>query len=346
MNNRQTPPEPRTAQRDADTRLILEAVDYLDQCRTSGSSVAVLVSPERELWHEALARFLSARPAGSAVVRLPAPTDSNHVFLEAVLVQLGFDPFESTADDLLRLLTVVLRQHTGDAHGPVILLEDAQSFGPRVFETLRELVRAVRDLPHRPLLVLAGHAGLHRVLESPGMATVRELTRKRFDFQAARTASASATDSAASHPGTTHAVLTLSLNNDIEREIPFAGDRLLIGRGPHSDIRIGSRFVSRQHALLIRNADGDWLLDLKSTNGTVVNSRLVHQRRLRHGDVIAIGNHRLLYSNPAAAAAGSGMEVDPPNAFGETVVMRSLEALLGAGASEGRPSPPVKSSAA
>jgi hypothetical protein len=230
----------------------------------------------------------------------------------------------------MRLVTVVLRQGGTNGGSPILILEDAQSYGPRVLETVRELARAVRDTRPSPLIVLTGHAGLNRVLDSPGMASVREFTRHRFDCTTppqvpedggvVTTDSGDMVDTACPAPAT----LTVSLNHDVVREVSFARDRLLIGRGPHSDIRIGSRFVSRQHALLIRNTDGDWLIDLKSTNGTAVNARLVRQHLLRDGDVISIGNYRLLYSNPAAVGASPDPGAD---LLSETVVMRSLRAL-------------------
>jgi DNA-binding NtrC family response regulator len=63
--------------------------------------------------------------------------------------------------------------------------------------------------------------------------------------------------------------------------------------------------VSRQHALLQRQADGAYLLiDLGSTNGTLLNDRpLCAPTVLRDGDVIRIGPLRLTFRRPAAAPA-------------------------------------------
>jgi len=97
--------------------------------------------------------------------------------------------------------------------------------------------------------------------------------------------------------------------------------RVLIGRDPHNDISLPSRYVSRHHALIVV-ADGHaWIADLKSVNGTFVNSRRVAQKALQHEDVIAIGNHRLKYLNPAARyTEGSG---EP--GLADTAIMRSLQ---------------------
>ncbi|MBM4196423.1 MAG: FHA domain-containing protein [Gammaproteobacteria bacterium] len=330
-------------------RAILEAVRYLNQCHGDGRSFAVLTAADRALWQQALASFRSELPHSTRIARVPAPTDSSHVFLETVLVLLGFDPFESTADDLLRLLTVVLRESAGQETGTVIVLEDAQSFGPRVFEAIRELARCLRQQKPRPLIVLAGDSGLSRVLDSQGMFSVRELTGQRYDFNATvPTPPEEARQPAVPGP-IRFPTLTISINNDPVREIPFDRERLLIGRGPHSDICIAGRFISRQHALLVRSADGDWLIDLKSTNGTTVNSRLIRQHRLEDGDVISIGNVRLHYSRPAAATSSPTRD-DAPAAghdpFGETVVMRSLQAILDSAPREPAPRKRQESTAA
>jgi hypothetical protein len=191
---------------------------------------------------------------------------------------------------------------------------------------LRDLARNSRDESWSPLFVLTGNRALLRVLDSKGMSSVAALTRHPFDIASAADAGKPSVVSAEQQQFD-GPELILSLNHATLRRIPIDGMRLLIGRGPHCDICIRSRFVSRQHALLIRNGDGDWLVDLKSTNGTSVNSQLVTQRRLMHGDIISLGNHQLQYLNP------SGDLLDSAGAPGhdqlsETIVMRSLQSAL------------------
>jgi pSer/pThr/pTyr-binding forkhead associated (FHA) protein len=54
--------------------------------------------------------------------------------------------------------------------------------------------------------------------------------------------------------------------------------------------------VSRQHAILMSNVDGLWLIDLDSTNGTWVNGLYLQpglKYRLRNGDRIEFGSLEL-----------------------------------------------------
>jgi len=64
-----------------------------------------------------------------------------------------------------------------------------------------------------------------------------------------------------------------------------------IGRGAENAVRLdGDDFVSSRHALVDADAEGLWVEDAGSTNGTFVNgARLTTRRLLREGDVVRIG---------------------------------------------------------
>lgn len=69
-------------------------------------------------------------------------------------------------------------------------------------------------------------------------------------------------------------------------------DSATIGRDHGNDIVLESSSVSRAHAVLMRDAAGMLLIELGSTNGTLVNGELVPPDevvRLAEGDVIQLG---------------------------------------------------------
>jgi hypothetical protein len=69
-----------------------------------------------------------------------------------------------------------------------------------------------------------------------------------------------------------------------------------VGRGPANDIPLDDDFASTAHARLEPRADGVWIEDVGSTNGTVVNGvRLTGPRKLELGDVIRIGETDLRF---------------------------------------------------
>jgi pSer/pThr/pTyr-binding forkhead associated (FHA) protein len=85
--------------------------------------------------------------------------------------------------------------------------------------------------------------------------------------------------------------------------------RLNVGRVPDNDIVIDDQKVSRHHALIQQNPQGDYIIeDLQSRNGTKVNGvRLapLTPTRLTDGDVIEVFNHRLVFEQPEPAAPAS-----------------------------------------
>jgi two-component system, cell cycle response regulator len=69
------------------------------------------------------------------------------------------------------------------------------------------------------------------------------------------------------------------------------GDRaMVIGRGSDCDLRINDHSVSRRHARIQPGADGYYVTDLQSTNGTFVNDTPALRTRLEDGDYLRVGN--------------------------------------------------------
>lgn len=83
---------------------------------------------------------------------------------------------------------------------------------------------------------------------------------------------------------------TLALASDGSQSWKLDADETTIGRALDCAIVITDPNASRQHAQVQRRGDEWWLVDLDSTNGTLVNDSLVKERRLRTGDVIKIGS--------------------------------------------------------
>ena len=88
------------------------------------------------------------------------------------------------------------------------------------------------------------------------------------------------------------------------RRVPFAAERLIVGRTADAAIRIEDASVSRQHAELWRDASGRFhVRDLKSRNGTIVNGRPITEHPLHGGDVIGIGTFALSIEEPSRPQA-------------------------------------------
>ena len=74
-----------------------------------------------------------------------------------------------------------------------------------------------------------------------------------------------------------------------------AGEKLTIGRSPDAEVFLDDVTVSRNHALLVRRADGLYIDDLGSLNGTYVNRRRIESHRLTDGDELQVGKYKLTY---------------------------------------------------
>src|SRR5207302_3768137 len=66
-------------------------------------------------------------------------------------------------------------------------------------------------------------------------------------------------------------------------------DRLTLGRLKESDVPLPDPGASRRHAEVRRSGEDYVLVDLGSTNGTMVNDQAVSEQPLRQGDRITIG---------------------------------------------------------
>ncbi|MDM7922424.1 MAG: adenylate/guanylate cyclase domain-containing protein [Pyrinomonadaceae bacterium] len=97
-----------------------------------------------------------------------------------------------------------------------------------------------------------------------------------------------------------------------EREFELSASPVLtIGRSKENDIVLNDRRVSRKHARLLHDNAGYTVVDgsvengqlVRSINHVFVNGAAVHEKLLEPGDVIMIGESRLVFLGPRAIAS-------------------------------------------
>ena len=76
-------------------------------------------------------------------------------------------------------------------------------------------------------------------------------------------------------------------------EVPLDRDWLVIGRGRTADLVIAEPTISRAHAAIGWDAEGFFMQDLGSTNGTKVNGQRSPLARLKDGDDLQLGRLQL-----------------------------------------------------
>jgi pSer/pThr/pTyr-binding forkhead associated (FHA) protein len=101
-------------------------------------------------------------------------------------------------------------------------------------------------------------------------------------------------------------------SKEAERALTFDGSRVVIGRGPNSDVRLPDPSVSHRHAI-VRQTGSTWeLVDEGSSNGTFVGGVRLSRgspRSLRGGDLVRVGRVwlevRIDQSPPTRELAGA-----------------------------------------
>jgi predicted component of type VI protein secretion system len=85
------------------------------------------------------------------------------------------------------------------------------------------------------------------------------------------------------------------------------GERSSIGRAGSNDIQLDDPMVSRNHAEVVRQADGSYQVrDLGSQRGTYVGAHKISEAPLCDGDELLIGPIRLRFESARAAASATG----------------------------------------
>lgn len=126
------------------------------------------------------------------------------------------------------------------------------------------------------------------------------------------------------------------------RSVALAGERTVVGRDPEADVHIDDEGVSWNHLEIERRGEVLMATDLDSRNGTALNGEpLDRPRRLRNGDTLIVGGHRLEVSLGPATPVGATVPSSRP-AVALTEEERATAAALVApyrseGAFAGRP---------
>jgi len=79
------------------------------------------------------------------------------------------------------------------------------------------------------------------------------------------------------------------------KRYPLGEEDVTLGREEENTVVIASDQASRRHARIFVSGGAHVLVDLESTNGTFLNSKLVKEQPLRHGDVVRIASTVLKY---------------------------------------------------
>jgi general secretion pathway protein A len=115
--------------------------------------------------------------------------------------------------------------------------------------------------------------------------------------------------------------VTVTRDGETMAEHELTEKQYVIGRTELADIVIEDSYVSKMHAMLQVYSNAVVLIDLNSTNGTTVNSRIVQKTILRNDDIITLGRYRIKIDGAPALSP----EMDERIKTSDTLTMQNLE---------------------
>ncbi|BAY62639.1 adenylate cyclase [Calothrix brevissima NIES-22] len=117
-------------------------------------------------------------------------------------------------------------------------------------------------------------------------------------------------------------------DGDTESVVSVDRDVFTIGRLPECNLYLPFGGVSRNHAKIVKTADGVWNIeDMGSKNGTQVNERILTKpQQLHHGDNIWLGNVslRVFIIDPAKQLTNQQDEIDNSE---QKTILRNVQQL-------------------
>ncbi len=101
-------------------------------------------------------------------------------FLQAVLTEFGFKPFEKRKVELLDMLNMFLIEQYSSGKKVVLIVDEAQNLSRKVLEEIR-LISGIETHKEKVLrIILAGQPELRETLDSPSLKQLVQRVRLRF----------------------------------------------------------------------------------------------------------------------------------------------------------------------
>ncbi|HEX5984788.1 MAG TPA: FHA domain-containing protein [Solirubrobacterales bacterium] len=112
--------------------------------------------------------------------------------------------------------------------------------------------------------------------------------------------------------------LWISSGGEAPRSVALSAERTVVGRSPEADVVLEDEAVSWNHLEIERRGEVLMATDLDSRNGTALNGEpLDRPRRLRDGDTLIVGGHRLEVSTGGAPVGATVAASEPSVALNE-----------------------------
>lgn len=128
--------------------------------------------------------FISELEKDVVVAQINQTQLSANEFLQSILVQFGFQPFQMKKVELLATLSNFLIEQYASGRRVLLIIDEAQNLSTRVLEEVRLLsgIETAKDKVMR--IILAGQPELNDKLDLPELAQLTQRVRLRFHLTA------------------------------------------------------------------------------------------------------------------------------------------------------------------
>lgn len=114
--------------------------------------------------------------------------------------------------------------------------------------------------------------------------------------------------------------IVLKYQGMVLKECVLTKAEFTIGRKGDNDLVVEDGAVSGHHARVVKIQSVYFIEDLQSTNGTFINGQKVSWKQLRDADIVALGEHRLIFLEDAQSRRSA---IPPPlESSDKTVVLK------------------------
>ena len=127
---------------------------------------------------------ISRMPDDVVVAKIHQTQLTENEFLQAVLVEFGFQPYDADKVQLLEQLCKFFIEQNNKGNKVLLIVDEAQNLTRRVLEEIRLLSDLERDNKKLLNVILLGQPELNDVLDSPDMENLMQRVRLRFHIGA------------------------------------------------------------------------------------------------------------------------------------------------------------------
>lgn len=166
------------------SRAHARALAYLDYAVINRDSFVLITGEIGSGKTTLIQRLFQSLDENVLLARIHHTRLTEREFLEAVLVELGLDPFRRSKVEVLDMLNSFLLEHYARGQRVLLVVDEAQNLSAEVLEEVRLLSGLETREEKLMNVILVGQPELKPVLASPGMQQLAQRIRFQFHLTA------------------------------------------------------------------------------------------------------------------------------------------------------------------